>query len=117
MHRELAIAVLDVRADGMQRDTELAADPLVAGTGREQPHHIGLPRRKHCFLPCLWRALRPPDHAAGPPLAAPSPLAYRGLIAARNRGTVAAAAMGGVAWLMSDNAFPDALPPQQRLHW
>src|SRR5436190_17640050 len=83
MHFELAVAVLYVRADGMQRDTELAADPLVAGTDGEQPHHIGLPRRKHCVLPCLWRALRPPDHAAARALAAPSPLAYRWLIAAR----------------------------------
>src|SRR3954464_7129180 len=111
MHLELAVAVLDVRADGMQRDPELAADPLVAGTGREQAHHIGLPRRKHCVLPCLWRGLRPPDHTAGPPLAAPSPLAYRWLIAARNRGTVAAAAMGGGAGACGVKAFPPALRP------
>src|SRR5689334_25320036 len=107
MHLELAVAVLDVRADGMQRDTELAADLLVAGTDRKQPQHIGLPRRKHCFLPCSWRAPRPPDHAAVPPLAAASPLTYRSLIPARNQGTVRAAVNGRSSQAMSDKAFPD----------
>src|SRR5437763_8992967 len=80
MNLELAVAVLDVRADGMQRNAELAADLLVAGAARQQPQHIGLPRRKHGFLPYSWRAPRPPDHAAGPVLAGPSPLTYRWLI-------------------------------------
>src|SRR5689334_4330783 len=99
MHLELAVAVLDVRADGMERDTELAADPLVAGTGREQPQHVGFPRRKHLRPPMFMAGTAPARPCCGArgcgPLTVGLQIAYR----RPESGTVAAAAVGGVAWV------------------
>src|SRR2546423_12845025 len=67
MHLELAVAVLDVCADGVQGNAELAADLLVAGAERQQPQHGGLPRRQHGLLPYLW----PAGPASPPPPSAP----------------------------------------------